>query len=174
VKDRSNKQRSYSGDLMNIGGPAEAYITHYLQREYIKVVPIGIEKHRRDYRCYLPDGTTHLVEAKTDTVIANSKRIPWGYASSCFKVVYYVPQWMKLLDIRTNDIRRFIFQHIMSCKNGIFIRPALTDSDRITFNFLVPLNLLRQAELLREVEVAQIPLAPSVAYQPQLYSGVSQ
>jgi len=184
MKNRSEKERSYSGELMDIGEPAEAYIARYLRREYVRVVPVGQEKQRRDYRCFLADGTVHLNEGKTDTKIAETKRVPWeifrlekrgarayiswGYASRCHRVVFYVPQWLKILDIRAEDMRRAIFEHFMSRGHEIFIAPTLTDKDRITFNFLVPLNLLKTKDVLKEVEIAEIPLVPPVPYQARL------
>ncbi len=186
MKDRSNEPRSYTGALMNIGEPAEAYIARYLEREYVKVIPIGKEKRRRDYRCFLANGTVHLVEGKTDTKIAQTSRVPWevfrlerggikaylswGYASPCYRVVYFVPQWLRILDIRTEDIRQVIFEHLMGKGREVFVAPTLTDSDRITFNFLVPLNLLREKGCLKEVDIAEIPLGPTVPYQIRLNS----
>ena len=184
MKDRSNEPRSYSGALMGIGEPAEAYIARYLEREYARVIPIGKEKRRRDYRCFLADGTVHLIEGKTDTRIAQTLRVPWeifrlekegmkayiswGYASYCHRVIYYVPQWLKILDISVKNMRRAIFSHIMERGREIFVAPTLTDSDRITFNFLVPLNLLREKDCIKEVEIAEIPLGPTVPYQKRL------
>ncbi len=184
MKDRSNEPRSYTGGLMAIGEPGEAYIARYLEREYVKVIPVGKEKRRRDYRCFLPDGKMHLNEGKTDTKIAQTKRVPWevfrleqggmrayiswGYASSCYRVLFFVPQWLQILDIRTEDMRRVIFEHLMGKGREVFVAPTLTDSDRITFNFLVPLSLLREKECIKEVEIAEIPLAPTVPYQKRL------
>lgn len=186
MKDRSNEPRSYTGALMDIGGPAEAYIARYLEREYVKVIPVGKEKRRRDYRCFLANGTVHLVEGKTDTKIAQTSRVPWevfrlegggrkaylswGYASPCYRVVYFVPQWLKILDIRTEDMRRVIFEHLMGKGREVFVTHTLTDSDRITFNFLVPLSILRNARCIKEVDIAEIPLAPAVPYQTRLNS----
>jgi len=184
MKDRSDKSRSYSGDLMNIGGPGEMYIMKYLQREYATVIPVGQEKRRRDYRCLGPNGIVHLNEGKTDTMIHQTKRVPWevlrieerghhayiswGYRSECYRVIYFVPQALLLLDVRVQDVQRLIFRHIMARGGEVFIRPALTDSDRITFNFLVPVSLLKQEGVVVETEVAQVPLGPAVPYQPQL------
>jgi hypothetical protein len=183
MKDRSDKDRSYDGELMDIGGPAEAYIARYLEREYVRVVPVGKEKQRRDYRCYLPDGKMHLNEAKTDTKIAETKNIPWeifrlekkgaeayiswGYASRCYRVIYYVPQWFRLLDVHAEDVRRVIFEHVRA-KGRLLVAPTLTDKDRITFNFLVPLGLLKAKDIVKEVEIAEMPLAPPVPYQARL------
>ena len=184
MKDRSNEPRSYSGALMGIGEPGEVYIAHYLESEYVKVVPVGKEKRRRDYRCFLADGTVHLVEGKTDTKIAQTKRVPWeifrleaggmraylswGYASNCHRVIYFVPQWLEILDVLTEDMRRAIFSHLMSGGRDVFVAPTITDSDRITFNFLVPLSLLREKDCIKEVEIAEIPLGPTVPYQKRL------
>lgn len=185
MKDRSDKARSYTGALMNIGEPAEAYIARYLEREYVKVISVGKEKKRRDYRCFLANGKVHLIEGKTDTKIAETKNVPWeifrlenrgmraylswGYATLSYRVVYFVPQWLKILDIRTEDIRRVIFGHIMSRGREISVAPTITDSDRITFNFLVPLSLLKKEPgILKEVDIAEIPLAPAVPYQRRL------
>jgi hypothetical protein len=186
LKDRSDKERSYSGELRDIGEPAEAYVARYLEREYgyVRVVPVGKEGKRRDFRCFLSDGRMHLNECKTDTVIAKRKNIPWeifrlenkgakayiswGYASRCYRVIYYVPQWFRLLDVRAEDVRRVIFEHLMA-KGRLLIAPTLTDNDRITFNFLVPLNLLKaKKDVLKEVEIAEMPLAPPVPYQARL------
>jgi len=184
LKDRSDKDRSYSGELMDIGEPAEAYIARYLEREYTRVTPLGKEKHRRDYRCFLPDGTVHLNEGKTDTKIAQSRKIPWevfrlekrgqqayiswGYASRCYRVIFFVPQWFRILDVRAEDVRRAIFEHLMSKGRQVFVSHTLTDRDRITFNFLVPLSLLKEKDVLKEVEIAETLLAPSVSYQTRL------
>ena len=184
MKDRSNEPRSYGGVLMGIGEPGEAYIARYLEREYVKVIPVGKEKRRRDYRCFLPNGTVHLVEGKTDTKIVETKRVPWeifrlenggmkaylswGYASPCLRVIYFVPQWLQILDIYVEDMRRAIFSHIMGRGREIFVAPTLTDNDRITFNFLVPLSLLREKDCIKEVEIAEIPLGPTVPYQKRL------
>jgi len=185
MKDRSDKERSYTGELMDIGEPAEAYVARYLEREYgyVRVVPVGKERKRRDFRCFLANGSMHLNECKTDTVIAKRKNIPWeifrlenkgarayiswGYASRCYRVIYYVPQWFRLLDVRAEDIRRVIFEHLMA-KDRLLIAPTLTDKDRITFNFLVPLDLLKAKGVLKEIEIAEMPLAPPVPYQMQL------
>jgi len=75
MKDRSSEPRSYSGALMGIGEPGEVYIGRYLEREYVKVIPVGKEKRRRDYRCFLANGTVHLVEGKTDTRIADASGV---------------------------------------------------------------------------------------------------
>jgi len=184
MKDRSDKDRSYNGELMDIGEPAEAYVARYLEREYVRVVPVGKERQRRDYRCFLPDGKMHLNECKADTKIAETRKIPWeifrlekrgarayiswGYTSPCYRVVFYVPQWFRLLDVRAEDVRRVIFEHLMSKGSQVFVRPTLTDKDRITFNFLVPLSLLKEKDILKEVEIAEIPLAPPVPYQARL------
>lgn len=184
MKDRSDKPRSYNGALMDIGEPAEAYIARYLEREYVKVVPIGKEKQRRDYRCFLANGTVHLVEGKTDTKIAQTSRVPWevfrlerggmkaylswGYASPCYRVVYFVPQWLRILDIRTEDMRRAIFEHLMGTGHEVFVTHTLTDSDRITFIFLVPLTLLREAGYLKEVDIAEASLGPAMSHQIRL------
>jgi len=183
MKDRSNKARSYDSELMDIGEPAEAYVARYLEREYVKVVPVGKERQRRDFCCFLPDGKMHLNECKTDTRIAETTKIPWeifrlekrgarayiswGYASPCYRVVFYVPQWFRLLDVRAQDVRRVIFKHLMS-KGRLLVAPTLTDKDRITFNFLVPLGLLKQNNVLKEVEIAEIPLGQAVPYQIRL------
>ena len=184
MKDRSHEPRSYGGVLMGIGEPGEVYIARYLEREYVKVVPVGKEKRRRDYRCFLPNGAAHLVEGKTDTRIAETKRVPWeifrlekggmkaylswGYASYCYRVVYFVPQWMQILDIHSADMRKLIFSDLMSRSRKVFVAHTLTDSDRITFNFLVPLSLLREKDCIKEVEIAEIPLGPAVPYQKRL------
>jgi hypothetical protein len=184
LKDRSNEPRSYSGALMDISEPAEAYIARYLEREYVRVVPVGKEGHRRDYRCFLPNGKVHFNEGKTDTKIAETKKIPWeifrlerrgakayiswGYASPCYKVVFYVHQWLQLLDVRAEDVRRVIFEHLMAKGRKVFATHTLTDNDRITFNFLVPLSLLKEKDVLKEVDIAEIPLAPPVPYQARL------
>jgi len=184
MKDRSDKERSYDGELRDIGEPAEAYIAHYLRREYVRVVPVGQEKQRRDYRCFLADGTMHLNEGKTDTKIAETKRVPWeifrlekrgarayiswGYASRCYRVVFYVPQWLKILDIRAEDMRRAIFEHLMGKGREIFVAHTLTDSDRITFFFPVPISLLKELGCLKEVDIAEIPLGQTVPYQIRL------
>jgi len=184
LKDRSDKDRSYSGELMDIGEPAEAYVARYLEREYVRVVPVGKEKRRRDFRCFLRDGKVHLNECKTDTKIAESKNIPWeifrlenhgvkayiswGYASPCYRVIFYVPQWFRLLDVRAEDVRRVIFEHFMAKGRQIPIAPTLTDKDRITFNFLVPLSLLKEKNVLKEVEIAELPLSPPVPYQARI------
>lgn len=184
MKDRSEKARSYTGELMGIGEPAEAYIARYLEREYVKVMSVGKERRRRDYRCFSANGKVELIEGKTDTKIAQTKKIPWevfrlenggmrcyvswGYASQAVRVVYFVPQWLKLLDIRVEDIRRVIFEHLMAKGREVFVAPTLTDRDRITFNFLVPLSLLREKDVLKEVDIAEIPLAAPVPYQARL------
>ncbi|GAJ00306.1 unnamed protein product [marine sediment metagenome] len=184
MKDRSDKARSYSGALMEIGEPAEAYIARYLEREYVKVIPVGKEKRRRDYRCFLANGTVHLVEGKTDTKIAQTSRVPWevfrlerggikaylswGYASPCYRVVYFVPQWLKILDIRTEDMRRVLFEHLMGGGRELFVVHTLTDSDRITFLFPVPLHLLRESGCLKEVDIAEIPLDSELPHQMRL------
>ncbi len=184
MKDRSDKARSYTGALMDIGEPAEAYIARYLEREYVKVIPVGKEKRRRDYRCFLANGTVHLVEGKTDTKIAQTSRVPWevfrlerggmrayiswGYASSCYRVVYFVPQWLRIVDIRTEDMRRAIFEHLMGKGREVFVTHTLTDSDRITFIFLVPLSLLREKGCIKEVDIAEIPLGPAAPHQIRL------
>lgn len=184
MKDRSDKPRSYNGALMDIGAPGEAYIARYLEREYVRVIPVGKEKHRRDYRCFLANGMVHLVEGKTDTKVALTSRLPWevfrlerggvkaylswGYASPCYRVIYFVPQWLRIIDIHTEDMRRAIFEHLMGKGREVFVTHTLTDSDRITFNFLVPLSLLRKARCLKEIDIAEIPLSPAVPYQIQL------
>ena len=169
---------------MDIGDPGEAYIARYLEREYAKVIPVGKEKQRWDYRCFLHDGKVHLNEGKTDTKIAESKKIPWeifrlenrgakayiswGYASPCHRVVFYVPQWLQILDIRAEDMRRVIFEHLMGKGRQVFATHTLTDKDRITFFFLVPLSLLKEKDVLKEVDIAEIPLASPVPYQTRL------
>lgn len=184
MKDRSDKARSYKGVLMGIGEPGEAYIARYLEREYVKVIPVGKEKRRRDYRCFLANGGVDLVEGKTDTKIAQTSRIPWevfrlekggmrayiswGYASPVSRVIFFVPQWLRILDIRAKDIRRVIFEHLMDKGRQVFVTHTLTDSDRITFNFLVPLGLLREKDTVKEVDIAEIPLAPAMPYQTRL------
>ena len=184
MKDRSSKPRSYDGELKDIGEPAEAYIARYLRREYAKVIPVGKEGRRLDYRCFLANGTVDLVEGKTDTKVALTQRVPWeifrlerggikaylswGYASRCSRVIYFVPQWLRILDIYTADIRRLIFGHLMGRGREVFAAHTLTDSDRITFNFLVPLGLLREGGCVREVEIAETPLGPAVPYQKRL------
>jgi len=190
MKDRSSEPRSYSGALMGIGEPGEVYIGRYLEREYVKVIPVGKEKRRRDYRCFLANGTVHLVEGKTDTRIAETQRVPWevfrlenrgtkaylswGYASYSYRVIYFVPQWMRLLDIHSADMRQLIFGHLMSKGREVFIAHTLTDSDRITFNFLVPLSLLREKDCIKEIEIAEIPLGPRVPYQKRLADSVNK
>jgi hypothetical protein len=184
MKDRSDKARSYDSELMDIGEPAEAYIARYLEREYVKVMAVGKERRRRDYRCFLADGTMHLNEGKTDTKIAETKRVPWeifrlekrgarayiswGYASRCYRVIFYVPQWLKILDICAEDMRRAIFEHLMGKGREIFVAHTLTDSDRITFFFPVPISLLKELGCLKEVDIAEIPLGRAVPYQIRL------
>lgn len=184
MKDRSDKARSYKGELMGIGEPGEAYIARYLEREYVRVIPVGKEKRRRDYRCFLANGGVDLVEGKTDTKIAQTSRIPWevfrleqkglrayiswGYASQASRVIYFVPQWMKILDIRSADIRRLIFMHLMAKGRELHVVHTLTDEDRITFFFPVPINLLRESGCMKEVDISEIPLSPKIPYQMQL------
>jgi len=181
MKDRSDKPRSYKDELMDIGEPGEAYIARYLEREYVRVVPIGKEKRRRDYRCFLANGVVHLVEGKTDTKIAQTSKVPWevfrlerggvkaylswGYATLSYRVIYFVPQWLRLIDIRTEDMRRAIFEHLMGRGRELFIAHTLTDSDRITFIFPVPLHLLRESGRLKEIDIAEISLGSSLPYQ---------
>ena len=183
MKNRSNKARSYNGELMGIGEPGELYIAHYLEREYVRVIPVGREKRRRDYRCLLDDGTVHLVEGKTDTRIAQTSRVPWeifrlekggmkaylswGYTTLSFRVIYFVPQWLKILDIRTADMRRAIFKHLMRGERLTIVH-TITDSDRITFFFPVPISLLKESGCLKEVDIAEIPLGQAVPYQIRL------
>lgn len=184
MKDRSTKPRSYEGKLMEIGEPGEHYIKSYLEREYMKVVPVGREKKRRDYRCVLESGRVELVEGKTDTVIASTKRLPWeafrienngtrayiswGYTNQASRVVFFVPQWLKILDVYSLDVRRLIFAHLMAKGREIYLTHTLTDEDRITFFFVVPLDLLRQAGYLKETDIAELPLAPEVPQQVRL------
>ena len=184
MKNRSNKPRSYSGALMEIGEPGETYIERYLEREYIKVIPVGKEKRRRDYRCFLANGVEHLIEVKTDTKIAQTSRLPWevfrlegggrraylswGYTTSSYRVIYFVPQWLKILDIRTEDMRRVIFEHLMGGGREVFVVHTLTDSDRITFLFPVPLHLLRESRCLKEVDIAEILLDSDLPHQMRL------
>ena len=180
MKDRSGKQRSYDGELMQIGGPGEAYIKKYLEREYERVIPVGKRKKRWDYECYPKGGGMHLNEGKTDTRIADTLRIPWeafrledggsrgytswGYAGRAHRVIYFVPQWLKILDVRSADVRRLIFRHVMA-GGHLPIVPTLTDKDRITFLFGVPIALLKEADLLKETEIAEIPLGLEIPYQ---------
>lgn len=184
MKDRSGKPRSYEDELMQIGEPGEAYIGSYLAREYIKVIPVGKEKRRRDYRCFLENGEVHLIEAKTDTRIASTSNVPWevfrleaggikaymswGYATPAYRVVYFVPQWMKILDVRSEDMRKLIFKHLMAKGHGLRIVHTLTDEDRITFFFPVPLTLLRESGCIKEVNISELPLGPDIPYQMQL------
>ena len=184
MKNRSDKARSYNGELKDIGEPGELYIARYLEREYVKVIPVGKQNRRQDYRCFLADGKVHLIEGKTDTKIAESLNIPWeifrlekrgqkayiswGWASPCCKVVFYVPQWMKVLEIRAPDMRQVIFEHLMSKGHNVFIRHTLTDRDRITFFFPVPISLLKESGCLKEVDIAEIPLGRAVPYQIRL------
>lgn len=184
MKDRSTKHRSYESELMAIGEPAEAYIARYLEREYVKVVPVGKEKRRRDYRCFLANGMADLVEGKTDTRIAQTLRVPWevfrleqkglrayiswGYASEAVRVVYFVPQWMKIIDIRSADIRKLIFTHLMARGQELHIVHTLTDEDRITFFLPVPISLLRKSSCIKEVDISELPLSPETPYQMQL------
>jgi len=184
MKDRSDKPRSYNGELMAIGEPGELYIARYLERQYVKVVAVGKERRRRDYQCFSVDGAMYLVEGKTDTKIAQTSKIPWeifrlekggmksymswGYASCCHSVIYFVPQWLKLLEVRTEDMRRVVFSHLMGRGREVFVAHTITDSDRITFNFLVPLSLLRQKGCVKEVDIAEVPLTSIRPYQMQL------
>lgn len=169
---------------MDIGEPGEAYIARYLEREYVKVIPVGKEKRRRDYRCFLANGTVHLVEGKTDTKIAQTSRVPWevfrlerggikaylswGYTTQAIRVIYFVPQWMKILDIRSADIRKLIFTHLMAKGRELHVVHTLTDEDRITFFFPVPITLLRESGCVKEVDISEIPLSLETPYQMQL------
>ncbi|MCL0084002.1 hypothetical protein M1N82_00360 [Dehalococcoidia bacterium] len=181
MKDRSVEPRSYEGKLMEIGEPGERYIKSYLERHYVKVVPVGKERKRRDYRCFSESNKVELVEGKTDTMIALTKRIPWeafriensgarayiswGYTNQASRVVFFVPQWLKILDVYSLDIRRLIFAHLMAKRREIYLAHTLTDEDRITFFFAVPLNLLREAGYLKETDIAELPLTPEVPQQ---------
>jgi len=184
MKDRSDKPRSYEGELMQIGEPGEAYIGSYLARRYVKVIPIGKEQRRRDYRCFLESGKFDLVEGKTDTRIAVTSRVPWevlrleqkgmrayiswGYATQASRVIYFVPQWMKILDIGSADMRKLIFSHLMAKQQELRMVYTLTDEDRITFFFPVPITLLRASGYMKEIDIAELPLTPEIAYQLRL------
>jgi len=183
MKNRSDKARSYDSELMRIGEPAEAYIARYLEREYVKVISVGRERRRRDYRCFLANGTVHLVEGKTDTRIAQTSKVPWevfrlekggmkaylswGYTTSACRVIYFVPQWLRILDIHTAGTRRAIFQHLMRGRR-LAIAHTITDNDRVTFFFPVPISLLKESGCLKEVDIAEIPLGRAVPYQIRL------
>lgn len=183
MKDRSNKQRSYSSELMQIGEPGEAYIKAYLEREFIEVKPIGKEKRRRDYRCISSNGEVQFIEGKTDTKISQTKNIPWeifrleqsgmkaylswGYATSSKRVIFFVPQWLKLIDIQTGGLRQAIFDYF-TAKNDLRVFHTLTDNDRITFFFGIPISILRSFPWYKEVEISEIPLDSDVPYQIRL------
>ena len=168
---------------MRIGDPGEHYIQAYLEREYDRVEPLGHEKKRRDYRCF-KKGMIHLNEGKTDTRIAQTRNIPWevfrleekgqrayiawGYEKQTFRVLFFVPQWMEILDMKAADVRAVLFRHIMSKGREIPVVPTLTDEDRITFFFVVPIRLLEEAGALRRIRIAELPLAPEVPMQKPL------
>lgn len=184
MKNRGSEPRSYSGGLMRVGGPGEEYIACYLETEYARVERVGALRQRRDFRCFLPDGTIHLNEGKTDTRIAETRRVPWevfrlegegqraylswGYGSPVYRVIYFVPQWLRLLDVQAEHVRRLIFDHIKNGGRTTPIFPTVTDNDRITANFLVPLGLLKQHGYLREVDIAESPLVTGSDQQPRL------
>lgn len=186
MKNRRNRKRSYDGALMGVGKPGELYIARYLQYQYDKVESIGAERQRRDYRCSLADGTIHLNEGKTDTMIAKTNRITWeafrlekagqrayiswGYGSDCYRVIYFVPQQLKLLDVYAEAIRALIFSHIMGDER-IPIWPTVTDEDRITFNFCIPIDLLKAHSCVKVVEISEVPLEPVAPHQGQLIMG---
>lgn len=185
MKDRSKEPRSYNGGLMHTGEPGEAYIGAYLAREYDRVLPVGKEKRRRDYRCF-KQGAVHLNEGKTDTRIAETHRVPWeafrleergqraytawGWERDTFRVLFFVPQWMQVLDVTAQDMRRVIFENSMN-PNSLYQIPllhTLTDQDRITYFFAVPIGLLEEAGALRRVRIAELPLGPAIAHQKPL------
>ena len=185
MKDRSKEPRSYAGGLMRVGEPGERYIQAYLQTEYDRVEPLGHEKQRRDYRCF-KEGAVHLNEGKTDTVIAQTRRIPWeafrleengqrayiawGYERQIFRVLFFVPQWMEILDVKADEARIALFRHIMSKgrQHEIPVLPTITDKDRLTFFFAVPIQVLEEAGALRRVRIAELPLAPELPRQKPL------
>ena len=168
---------------MGIGNPGELYILTYLERQYVKVEPIGGEHKRRDYRCFIDSGNSEDVEGKTDTQIAVTHNLPWepfriendgqrayiswGYNTSVQRCIFYSPQLLSIYDIRNEDIRRVIWNHIYEKppQRVIHCVPTITDNDRITFIFTVPIDLLNKAGVLTTVDISEYDLSKSIPMQ---------
>lgn len=171
IKDRSSKPREYEGALQQKGEPAEHYIAAYLNKKYDKVKEVG-DKHKRiDYICS-KNGKKYGIEGKTDTKIAETGNIPWeifrienngekayiswGWKTKATKVIFFVPQNLELLEIEDKDARRTIWESWYSNQfKKIYPQGTITDEDRLTFFFLIPIKMLESKGRINRVPIGE-------------------
>lgn len=172
IKDRGNKKRSYSAGLMDIGRPGEFYIADYLKKEYDVVKKQGHLKKKYDYLC-IKDNKTYLIEGKTDTKIAKTGNIPWevfrmeeggenvyiswGWRTKAKYVIFFSPAQLKLFKVEPEEVQKTIMESwiLPKINRKIYVKGTITDSDRLTFIFPVPISLLRRLDRIEEISLAE-------------------
>jgi hypothetical protein len=156
---------------MKIGRPGEYYGEDYLASIYDSIRHIGGERRRRDYECW-KDGKVYYAEIKTDTAIAKTKKLPWeifrledlgekayiswGWKTKVYHVVFFSPQLLKLYDLDTKDAHKTIWESWMhKDRKRIFPVGTVTDSDRLTFLYPIPISVLQRYGRCKVIDIGE-------------------
>lgn len=162
----ANRERSYSGDMMDEGKVAEIVALDFLERhpQIISVDDLRDDPEWQaqdvDFRAHLYDGREWLVDAKSDVHLAGKNmlfevlrinhtngdfpvRLGWSVHSSAKSFLIYSPSEQRLYSVlkcELNDAMRRETRSIRSLGNWRFIK---TDTIKSTIIILIPKQHIR-------------------------------
>jgi len=161
-------EKSYKGELMDIGTKNEVIVFNWLQMQKCKVIDFRQFKLLQgpDVDCSIVsiDGQVTFAEIKADQhigdsgnlcfecfrinhfVVENMFYLGWGWRSAAQKLIVRNPNTGITYIFDFRNLRQFIGKYVdkmgKSFKNNILVTE--TDKQKTTFNFLIPMKELEK------------------------------